>query len=235
MSFTITHQKTNDIPDWTQADLDAQIALGNFPPGTVLADITLPSDWNSNHTLTGSIAWGEITGNLSDQTDLQAALDAKVPGGSDTQIQFNDGGSFGGDADFTWNKTTNALTVNGNLVVGGTLLNQVAVTASTAGSGAPNLITAAQSGTVFTNEGSTAVNYHTLPTAAIGLQYTFIVQDADGLRVTANTGDTIRLGTAVTATAGYIQSTQIGAAVILVAINATEWMATSITGTWTTT
>lgn len=123
----------------------------------------------------------------------------------------------------------------GNLVVGGTLLNQVAVTASTAGSGSPNLITAAQSGTVWTNEGSTAVNYHTLPTAAVGLQYTFIVQDADGLRVTANTGDTIRLGTAVTATAGNIQSTQIGAAVVLVAINATVWMATSITGTWTTT
>lgn len=77
MALTITHAKTNDIPDWTQADLDAQIALGNFPPGTVLADITLPSDWNANHTLSGSIAWGEITGALSNQTDLQTALNAK--------------------------------------------------------------------------------------------------------------------------------------------------------------
>lgn len=33
------------------------------------------------------------------------------PGGSDTQVQFNDGGAFGGDADFTWNKTTNILNV----------------------------------------------------------------------------------------------------------------------------
>jgi len=33
------------------------------------------------------------------------------PGGSDTQVQFNDGGStFGGDAGLTFNKTTNALT-----------------------------------------------------------------------------------------------------------------------------
>jgi hypothetical protein len=31
------------------------------------------------------------------------------PGGSDTQIQFNDGGSFGGDSYFTWNKTTNTM------------------------------------------------------------------------------------------------------------------------------
>lgn len=48
---TITHQKTNTISDWTQADLDAQIALGNFPPGTLLADIVLPTDWNNNHNL----------------------------------------------------------------------------------------------------------------------------------------------------------------------------------------
>ncbi len=34
------------------------------------------------------------------------------PGGSDTQVQFNDSGSFGGDSDFTWNKTTNTLTIN---------------------------------------------------------------------------------------------------------------------------
>lgn len=31
------------------------------------------------------------------------------PGGSDTQIQFNDGGVFGGDSGFTWNKTTNKI------------------------------------------------------------------------------------------------------------------------------
>lgn len=33
------------------------------------------------------------------------------PGGSDTQIQFNDGGSFGGDSGITYNKTSNTLTV----------------------------------------------------------------------------------------------------------------------------
>jgi len=32
------------------------------------------------------------------------------PGGSDTQVQFNDGGVFGGDAGLTFNKTTDALT-----------------------------------------------------------------------------------------------------------------------------
>jgi len=36
-----------------------------------------------------------------------------TPGGSTTQIQFNDAGAFGGDADFTWDKTGNKLTLGG--------------------------------------------------------------------------------------------------------------------------
>lgn len=34
-----------------------------------------------------------------------------TPGGSDTQVQFNDGGSFGGDAKFVFNKTTGRTTI----------------------------------------------------------------------------------------------------------------------------
>jgi len=36
-----------------------------------------------------------------------------TPGGSDTQVQFNDGGSFGGTSDLTFNKTTKVLTIGG--------------------------------------------------------------------------------------------------------------------------
>ena len=36
-----------------------------------------------------------------------------TPAGADTQIQFNDAGSFGADADLTWNKTTNTLGLGG--------------------------------------------------------------------------------------------------------------------------
>jgi hypothetical protein len=39
--------------------------------------------------------------------------------GSDTQVQFNDGGAFGGDAGMTYNKTTDVLTVTGGIVSGG--------------------------------------------------------------------------------------------------------------------
>lgn len=41
------------------------------------------------------------------------------PAGSDTQIQFNDGGAFGGDAGLTYNKTTDELTVAGDLNLDG--------------------------------------------------------------------------------------------------------------------
>lgn len=40
------------------------------------------------------------------------------PGGSNTQVQFNDAGVFGGSSKFTFNKTSNVLTVNGNISAG---------------------------------------------------------------------------------------------------------------------
>ena len=39
--------------------------------------------------------------------------------GLDTTVQFNDGGAFGGDAGFTYNKTTDSVTIAGNLIVAG--------------------------------------------------------------------------------------------------------------------
>jgi len=38
-----------------------------------------------------------------------------VPGGANTQVQFNDQGNFGGDAGFRYNKTGNILYVSGNI------------------------------------------------------------------------------------------------------------------------
>ena len=108
------------------------------------------------------------------------------------------------------------------------------VEANTAGSGTPNALAATESGAVLTNEGSTAENYHTLPTAAPGLTFTFVVQDTDGLRIVAAADDTIRPGAvAASAAAGYIRSATAGATITLTAINATEWVATAMLGTWT--
>jgi len=51
VSLTITHTKTNTIPDWDQQKLDAAISAGLYPQGTRLSDIVLPSDWNASHTV----------------------------------------------------------------------------------------------------------------------------------------------------------------------------------------
>lgn len=52
-----------------------------------------------------------------------------VPGGSDTYVQFNDGGTtFGGDSGLTYNKTTDVLTVSGDILCNGesiTLASQI--------------------------------------------------------------------------------------------------------------
>src|SRR3990167_2682219 len=52
--------------------------------------------------------------NLSTVNNLITSASTS-PGGSDTQVQFNNGGVFGGDAEFVYNKTTNILTVDGTI------------------------------------------------------------------------------------------------------------------------
>jgi hypothetical protein len=47
-----------------------------------------------------------------------------IPGGANTQVQFNDAGVFGGDAGFTYNKTTNVLATD-NIVVGNINANYI--------------------------------------------------------------------------------------------------------------
>jgi hypothetical protein len=105
------------------------------------------------------------------------------------------------------------------------------VSSVTAKTASYNILTG-DSGSVFTNEGASAIVPFTLPAAASGLEYTLFVQDADGIQVIAGAGDTIRIGSLVTAAAGNVQSNTIGSSVTLKAINATEWVAIAALGTW---
>lgn len=117
----------------------------------------------------------------------------------------------------------------------GAFLSTRLVEANTAGSGAPNVIVAAESGSIYTNEGVTAENYHTLPSAAAGYVFTFVVQDTDGIRITASSGDTIRpiAGTAASASGGFIRCATAGAFITLIAINSVEWVSIGSSGVWT--
>jgi len=69
---------------YANTDVDAHLNQSNPTSGYVLS-------WNGS-----DYAWAANTG---------------APGGSTTQVQFNNAGAFNGDSDFTYNSTTNTLTV----------------------------------------------------------------------------------------------------------------------------
>ena len=57
---------------------------------------------------TGNLTWTAQTGGSGNAT----------PAGANTQVQYNNAGAFGGTAGFTFNNTTNALAVSGNVTSG---------------------------------------------------------------------------------------------------------------------
>ena len=101
-------------------------------------DITVSSNgtaWAIDNGVVG-ISKLSATGTPSATTFLRGdnSWVAVSPGGSNTQIQFNDSGAFGGDADLTYNKTSNVLTNKGdiNLDSGGTYTTTIQSITATA-------------------------------------------------------------------------------------------------------
>lgn len=104
--------------------------------------------------------------------------------------------------------------------------------------GNPTVLTEAQSGSVVSNAGagSSLPAYVTLPTltttSQIGLTYTFVVEDADGIRVIAGTSDTIQVSTLTSASTGFFGSLTPGSSITVVATSTSTWVATVVTGVW---
>lgn len=96
-----------------------------------------------------------------------------TPGGSDTQVQFNDGSSFGGDSGLTYNKTTDSLTITGDLAVNGgdittssataALFNTTATTIDAFGAASIINIGAASGFSTTINLNNTSSNTITVP------------------------------------------------------------------------
>lgn len=74
----------------------SSLLLGSNASGTGITEITL----GSNLTMSGNTL--NATGGGGGGT----------PGGADTQIQYNNGGAFGGVSDLTWDDINNVLTIN---------------------------------------------------------------------------------------------------------------------------
>jgi len=81
---------------------------------TLTTNLASTGQTNANVTTANAASISTLTTNLASTGQTNAnAITSLQPGGSNTQIQFNDSSSYGGDSDLTWNKTTNILTVNG--------------------------------------------------------------------------------------------------------------------------
>ena len=102
-----------------------------------------------------------ITTDASTDTLTISGSASTPPGGSDTQVQFNDGGSFGGDAGFTYNKTTDTATI-GNLALtnalpvshGGTGATSQAGARTNLGLGTASVLDSSTDGTLSANSDS---------------------------------------------------------------------------------
>ena len=107
---------------------------------TITGNSTIGNLVTSSTANLGSVSNVKITGGINGyylQTDGAGTLSwaagggggSGSPGGSNTQVQFNDAGTFGGNSAFTFNKTTGALIVTGN-VTGGNLVTGGVVSAT---------------------------------------------------------------------------------------------------------
>src|SRR5439155_2265012 len=84
--------------------------------GIVFANLITPIPdgsevWCADCTAGSSPCTGSGTGSVAQRRGGVWSCAATSPGGSDTQVQFNDAGAFGGDANLRWRKNTQNLAI----------------------------------------------------------------------------------------------------------------------------
>jgi hypothetical protein len=144
------------------------------------------TQWNEDHTLlmgTGKLLGRSTAGDGAvEEITLGSGLtltggeltaeSGGTPGGSDTQVQFNDGGVFGGDSAWAWNKTTNTMTLAGQAALTLQTLTDGANVAWDCSAGAKAKVTLGDNRTV-----------NAVTNAVEGTSYTlWIIQDGTGGR-----------------------------------------------------
>jgi hypothetical protein len=122
-----------------KAYVDSQVATANELGE--MTDVTITSVANNQF----------LKYNSSTSQWENATVTASTAAGSDTQVQFNDGGVMGGDSGFTFNKTTDELTVGSVITTGSS--------PSVSAAGALTIETTASNGNIsLTPNGSGVVN-----------------------------------------------------------------------------
>lgn len=136
------------------------------------------------------------------------------PGGADTNIQFNNTGSFGGDADFVFNTTTKEFTLAGGVVAGPGNITLAAFDESGTGTGGNVFISAGAGGATAGDGGNFDIVAGSAATEGNGGGVTIEAGSAASAVSTTNGGnvditagdsyysDTMSTGGGVTLTAG---------------------------------
>jgi hypothetical protein len=110
--YVLTQQGDGIVPWILTRATDAD----GTPDGEVSANTFL---WVEEGATIADTGWVLVTNNPIeiDTTPLEFSKFAVTPvaAGADTQVQFNDGGAFGADADFTWDQTLNELHIVGSV------------------------------------------------------------------------------------------------------------------------
>ncbi len=122
---TVTHTFVDPGTDWTQTDVDAAIARGELPTGTLASNMVKPSHWNADHTV--------VLG-----ADENFVTDAQL-----TVIENTSGTNTGDQTNITGNAGT-VTTINGHITAGtnvtitgsGTIASPYEISSSGGGGGA---------------------------------------------------------------------------------------------------
>jgi hypothetical protein len=144
INFTVEPNDITITPTDIQLTINPSISPGaggnigelQYNDGSLLAGIPTATYTSGNLAL-GNVANLKITGGTNGyvlQTDGTGNLDWAAmaggggngsPGGSNTQIQYNDNGTFGGNAGFTFNEVSGNVAIPGSLSVTGNITGNV--------------------------------------------------------------------------------------------------------------
>jgi len=87
---------------------------GSTPGTNVSIDQSIVVTLTGSQTLSNKVVSGSFSGSfVGDGSGLTGVGGGGTPGGSNTQIQYNNAGAFGGSADFTFDSSATALALTG--------------------------------------------------------------------------------------------------------------------------
>ena len=175
---------------------------GGGGSGTVTSvGLTMPSAFavaNSPVTTSGTLAVTTTGGSAGQYLDYTGAWSTPptggTPGGSDTQIQYNNGGSFGGTTGLTWDDSTNILSIATRYEgdIDGALLQQVLVKES--GGVSKGDVVYISGGTGDNPEVMKAQSNSSTTMPALGIMKTNTAEDAIGECITSGELTGVNLG-----------------------------------------